>query len=155
MKSPHCTSKQTGPTSSPRAVVRPASPSTPNSDGAESIPPEWTWHYRTLLHLRHRLQRVYAAHSDAAVAPAEADGLDRTDNAHERAERDLMWAVLGAERDKLFEIDCALERIRTGTYGYCEETGRPIPPERLRAIPWARYCRTVAEAHESSDSSGR
>jgi DnaK suppressor protein len=38
------------------------------------------------------------------------------------------------------EIDQALERIDTGTYGRCESCGRPIPADRLRALPWAALC---------------
>ena len=34
-------------------------------------------------------------------------------------------------------LDAALARIEQGTYGYSEVSGRPIPRERLEAIPWA------------------
>jgi RNA polymerase-binding transcription factor DksA len=43
------------------------------------------------------------------------------------------------EQDALYEIDSALKRIEDGTYGICGLTGRPIPWERLEAIPWARF----------------
>jgi RNA polymerase-binding transcription factor DksA len=36
------------------------------------------------------------------------------------------------------EIDAALLRIERGTYGIDEETGDPIDPERLDAVPAAR-----------------
>jgi len=35
-------------------------------------------------------------------------------------------------------IDRALQKIEAGTYGVCEDTGQPIPYERLSLIPWAR-----------------
>jgi len=38
----------------------------------------------------------------------------------------------------LVEIDAALRRIDDGTYGFDEDTGDPIDPERLDAIPAAR-----------------
>jgi DnaK suppressor protein len=43
---------------------------------------------------------------------------------------------------ELAEIDAALDRLyRTPErFGICEETGRPIPFERLDVIPWARTC---------------
>jgi len=43
---------------------------------------------------------------------------------------------------ELEEIDAALERLyRTPErFGICEETGQPIPFERLDIIPWARTC---------------
>ena len=36
------------------------------------------------------------------------------------------------------EIDAALERIKSGSYGVCEKTGKSIPIERLKANPYAR-----------------
>jgi DnaK suppressor protein len=36
------------------------------------------------------------------------------------------------------EIDAALHRIELGTYGVDEESGEPIDPERLDAVPAAR-----------------
>jgi len=36
------------------------------------------------------------------------------------------------------EIDAALRRIELGTYGIDEETGEPIDPARLDAVPTAR-----------------
>jgi DnaK suppressor protein len=38
------------------------------------------------------------------------------------------------------EIDQALERIDTGTYGRCVACGELVPAERLRAVPWAALC---------------
>ena len=34
----------------------------------------------------------------------------------------------------------ALQRLRTGTYGTCDECSDPIAPERLRALPSATTC---------------
>jgi DnaK suppressor protein len=44
---------------------------------------------------------------------------------------------------ELDEIDAALERLHETPerYGICEDTGRPIPVQRLEIIPWARTCR--------------
>jgi RNA polymerase-binding transcription factor DksA len=50
-------------------------------------------------------------------------------------ERDL--ALSAQARQMVADIDAALARIKDGTYGYSVVSGRPIPKERLRAIPWA------------------
>ena len=50
-------------------------------------------------------------------------------------ERDL--ALSAQAREAVAEIDAALDRIANGTYGYSIVSGRPIPRERLEAIPWA------------------
>jgi RNA polymerase-binding transcription factor DksA len=50
-------------------------------------------------------------------------------------ERDL--ALSAQARQTIADIDAALLRIADGSYGYSIESGRPIPRERLEAIPWA------------------
>jgi RNA polymerase-binding transcription factor DksA len=51
-------------------------------------------------------------------------------------ERDL--ALSAQARQTIDDIDDALERIKDGTYGLSVISGRLIPKDRLRAIPWAR-----------------
>ena len=50
-------------------------------------------------------------------------------------ERDL--ALSAQARQTVSDIDAALARIKNGTYGLSVVSGRPIPKERLKAIPWA------------------
>jgi RNA polymerase-binding transcription factor DksA len=51
-------------------------------------------------------------------------------------ERDL--ALSAQARQMIADIDAALLRITDGSYGLSVISGRPIPKDRLRAIPWAR-----------------
>ena len=60
---------------------------------------------------------------------AEGDGM-----AVER-DRDLMLSAQA--RETAAQIDAALDRMAAGTYGYSVQSGRPIPHDRLEAIPWA------------------
>ncbi len=50
-------------------------------------------------------------------------------------ERDL--ALSAHARAAVDQIDAALARIDDGTYGICVVSGKPIPRQRLNAIPWA------------------
>ena len=50
-------------------------------------------------------------------------------------ERDL--ALSAQARQIVADIDAALDRLVAGTYGYSLVSGKPIPRERLEAIPWA------------------
>lgn len=50
-------------------------------------------------------------------------------------ERDL--ALSAHARAAVDQIDAALARIDSGTYGICLVSGKPIPRQRLNAIPWA------------------
>ena len=44
------------------------------------------------------------------------------------------------EEDRIGDIDAALARIEAGVYGRCENCGRPIEEDRLRAIPTTTLC---------------
>jgi RNA polymerase-binding transcription factor DksA len=50
-------------------------------------------------------------------------------------ERDL--ALSAQARQMIADIDAALLRIGVGTYGFSTVSGKAIPKDRLRAIPWA------------------
>jgi len=52
-------------------------------------------------------------------------------------ERDLDLALSAQARAAVEEIDEALDRIRRRVYGVCVKSGKNIPKERLKAIPWA------------------
>lgn len=43
------------------------------------------------------------------------------------------------EAQELEEVRAALRRMDSGSYGLCQECGKPISPQRLRASPTARY----------------
>ena len=67
--------------------------------------------------------------------------------------------LMNNERKLLVEIEGALSRIEDGTYGICEGCNEPISKERLKAIPWTRYCVAYASLLEKGlirkeDSSG-
>src|SRR4051794_28048332 len=49
----------------------------------------------------------------------------------------------------LLQVDRALARVAEGTYGTCEHCGKPIPPERLEARPYATLCIRCQEQREA------
>ena len=55
-------------------------------------------------------------------------------------QRELDLTVRTIAESRLSQVEEALERQRAGTYGICENCGRPIDPERLRARPEATLC---------------
>lgn len=55
-------------------------------------------------------------------------------------ERSQVGSLVNQARHHLAEIDAALIRLATGTYGTCERCALPIPDGRLRARPVARTC---------------
>jgi DnaK suppressor protein len=57
--------------------------------------------------------------------------------------------VLGKRNSNmLHKIDLALERIRKGEYGICEECGEDIPTKRLLACPETNTCVSCQERIE-------
>jgi RNA polymerase-binding protein DksA len=54
-------------------------------------------------------------------------------------EQEFTLGLVEKDRQMLHEINLALDKIKKGTYGICEGTGRPISKARLEAKPWARY----------------
>jgi len=54
-------------------------------------------------------------------------------------DRDFAHCLLFQEQNALIEIEHALRRIESGSYGICEVSGEPIPISRLEVIPWARF----------------
>ena len=55
-------------------------------------------------------------------------------------EQEFTLGLLESERALLDEIDDALQRIDSGTFGICLGTCEPIGTTRLQARPWAKYC---------------
>lgn len=68
-----------------------------------------------------------------------------TESAVEERERHFLSNLDGREREMLGEIDAALRRIDTGSYGLCERCHSPIPFARLQAAPTTRFCTSCAE----------
>jgi DnaK suppressor protein len=55
-------------------------------------------------------------------------------------DRELDSTLEESEANHLAAVEAALRRIEAGTFGTCENCGRPIAPERLEAMPWATLC---------------
>lgn len=55
-------------------------------------------------------------------------------------EREKNLALVRRLEQKLEEIDAALNHAKKGTYGICERCGKPIDPERLKALPETTMC---------------
>jgi RNA polymerase-binding transcription factor DksA len=54
-------------------------------------------------------------------------------------DRDFALSLVSSEQDALSEVEAAIKRIRDGTYGICELTGKPIGKDRLLVVPFTRY----------------
>lgn len=77
--------------------------------------------------------------SRAEGSEASAFGMHQADAGSDAYDRDFALSLLSQEQDSLYEIDQALKRVETGSYGICEMSGKPIPHPRLEALPFTRY----------------
>jgi RNA polymerase-binding protein DksA len=55
-------------------------------------------------------------------------------------DREIDYTLEENEERVLAAIDGALRRIEAGTYGSCQNCGRPIAVERLEAVPYTTQC---------------
>ncbi len=72
------------------------------------------------------------------------EGTGKSDVASDVFEQERSFLEQDYLRYHLREVERALERIDIGAYGLSVVSGRPIPLERLEALPWAT--RLVEEA---------
>ncbi|HZR21642.1 MAG TPA: TraR/DksA C4-type zinc finger protein [Verrucomicrobiae bacterium] len=106
---------------------------------SENIPSKWREHFEALTELREELLRRRAESTNDALSEQPTFSSHMADAGTDTYDRDLALGMLSSEQDALYQVDQALDRIRNGTYGICELTGRPIQEARLRAVPWTRF----------------
>jgi DnaK suppressor protein len=104
------------------------------------IPARWARHYRHLQDLRDQLLLKAGKLAQEATESVATFSMHMADAGTDSFDRDFALSMLSSDQDALCEIQEALRRIETGTYGVCEVTGKPIPKARLEVIPWARFC---------------
>ena len=76
---------------------------------------------------------------------------DIVDQASSYTDKSVEMKALNRSRKLILKINSALQRIKDGTYGFCEETGEPIGLKRLMARPVAKYTIAAQEKHEKDE----
>jgi RNA polymerase-binding transcription factor DksA len=115
-----------------------------------------TWNdlqfYRTkLLSLAARLSGDVAelsaeAFRTDALRAAEAHPADEPGHA---CDDTVTRSLLDNEEEILGEVGAALARIENGMYGMCQDCGSAVPRDRLRAVPYTRFCVACASRNEA------
>lgn len=122
-----------------------------NSSAPAPVPSKWQQQYNRLLALRDETHRRRGAMSDMAREEQPTFSLHMADAGTDEFDRDFALSMISSDQNALYEIDAALNRIRTDSYGVCELTGKPIERERLAAIPWTRFS---ADAQRELEANG-
>ena len=103
------------------------------------LTPEQQAHLKELLDAEKRkLGFEIAALEQAVNEKADCSIADPGDAAALNERRHRAAALRAHHGQTLREIDAALRRIETGRYGIGEDSGEPIPFDRLDVVPWAR-----------------
>lgn len=122
----------------------------PKASGAKDRKRDKGWErYRELLiEQRREILELYE-HDLKVGKEASEDGTeDIVDRANNAYNREFMFLLSGNEREILFQIEEALQRLDQGKYGTCPSCGVQIAEPRLESIPWARYCVICQERDE-------
>lgn len=90
-------------------------------------------------HLVHQLAELGAAESGDLRADIDFGG-SFADAAAVTAERTEVLGVVDSLKAQLSNVDRALAKIDSGTYGLCEDCGKEIAAARLEARPESIRC---------------
>ena len=93
---------------------------------------------KLLVAKRDELMDIIRKNQD--MEPITSEVGDDADQAGQSLEKEMIFEVSDNERNALDQIEGALRKIEKGTYGLCETCQKPIMKERLKALPFARYC---------------
>ena len=102
-------------------------------------------HFRELLLLKRReLVGDMSAMEREALRTAGGSNLSNlplhmADMGTDNYEQEFTLGLVEKDRQLLREINNALAKIQSGSYGICEGTGKPITKARLEAQPWAKF----------------
>ncbi len=102
----------------------------------ESLLEERETYTRHATDLRAEAEQLAADREPGDVQFDEESGQGDTMNVERERDLALSAQAMAAVED----IDRALVKIDAGTYGICERCGKPIPKERLKALPYAALC---------------
>ena len=107
-----------------------------------------------LLELRAEVHAAEQAQRELTGASAH-EVTDRKDEAAQRVLTDLGGVQEQRDLDEMAQVEAALQRLDTGSYGDCSDCGEPISLQRLRVQPAAQRCAPCQAAFEHAlDRSG-
>jgi RNA polymerase-binding transcription factor DksA len=122
--------------------------STTEEEGeALDVPEKFRRFYKLLIELRNHVLDSLGQHSEETLKRSAKEdagdlsgyGQHMADAGTDTFDRDFALSLVSSEQDALSEVEAAIKRVRDGTYGICELTGKPISKDRLLVVPFTRY----------------
>ncbi len=93
-----------------------------------------------LLKMRREVMKEVQESSAAAREMGQGDVPDIGDMSSNTYHRDVLLNLSETHRQKIRDIDAALDRLDTGEYGICMRCEEEISPKRMEVRPFSRYC---------------
>jgi len=97
---------------------------------------------------REELARSIARTEEEGRSADDDPTVDLADKAANSYTKEFLFGQNNTDRTTLQQIDDALSRIRTNTFGTCMNCETELQQKRLEAVPWASHCTTCQEKHE-------
>jgi RNA polymerase-binding transcription factor DksA len=112
---------------------------------------------KKLVALDNRLKGTVSRLAREAFRSGDSEGNGGATNAAydllaastDQCEHETTIRLLESREHALEETAAALSRLDRGTYGVCENCGRSIGRERLKAVPYTRHCINCARQFDS------
>ena len=95
-------------------------------------------HFQDLLSTKR--DEILRAVKEKEEGMNSSDVGDEADIASQTFEKEMMFELTDAERLIVDDIEAALRKIEKGEFSLCESCRKKISMERLKAMPWTRYC---------------
>ncbi len=86
------------------------------------------------------LHRIEESNLYQPASEGIADAANAAEVGTDHFERETALNIASGESERLQQINEALTRVHSGTYGNCQNCDKEIAKKRLEAFPAARYC---------------
>ena len=103
---------------------------------------------KKLLVNRRREILEQVAHLEFEREELEQHFIESIDSAQKENLAQLIHKLDERGKEEIEEIDLAIDKMESGSYGRCELCGKSIPFKRLKVLPATRLCRKCAQKYE-------
>jgi len=131
-----------------KAAAKASRPKNPRAAGARKVASSQFKRFQDVLEAKRDVILKMVTHNEKDHLSGDVG--DEADVASQTFERELLFEMEDSERIILDDIEAALRKIEKGDFGLCESCRKSISVQRLKAMPWARYCIACQSRSETS-----
>ncbi|OGF67382.1 MAG: hypothetical protein A2Y62_20980 [Candidatus Fischerbacteria bacterium RBG_13_37_8] len=103
-------------------------------------PEELEFYKQKLMKKREEILSRLEKHSSAQNQEKDEGQEDMADRALQTYQKEYIYYLTDSEQFILDLITESLDRIASGSFGFCVACFGAIQKKRLEAVPWARHC---------------